>query len=53
MDNRQLALSLRYTRQISKRRSWFSSLDYSRFDSKFEDIAVRSTSWNLGFGLGF
>lgn len=53
LNHTQLALGLRYTRLITRTRSWFTTLDYSKFQSKIEAESVTSTSLNLAWGLGF
>ena len=53
MDHRQLALGLRFSRQINLKRSWFASLDYSQFKSDFNGLSVTSTSTSLAGGVSF
>lgn len=53
LDHTQLALGLRYSRLITQKRSWFTTLDYSKFQSKVESGKVTSTSLSLAWGLGF
>lgn len=53
IDHYQLALGIKYDRKLKRGRSWFATIDYSRFHVTLGPNQVDSTSMSLAGGVGF